>query len=174
MNLPATSLADHYKINVRLCYPFVEAVLNTLQVQCSVSGRMGKPYFKTAEVDDIDILISASLASVDTISCVTLCFTRPIFLAVMSKMFGQEYKELNPELEDAAKELINIVFNQAKKPLAEKGIAAVRSIPQVIFGDKMKISYLTRSQTIALPLETDLGTITVEITTQEVTVSDSV
>lgn len=175
MNLPASSLQELYKINVRLCYPFVEAVLSTLSTQCGVAGRMGKPFFKSIDLNNqTDIAISTSIASNESQSTVVFVFSEPIFLTLMGKMYGQNYSQLSPELEDGAKEFINIVFNRAKKPLAEKGMAAVRAIPQITFGHSMKISYLTRGQTIALPLETDVGTITVEITTQDVTVSDSI
>lgn len=172
---PASSLQELYKTNVKLCYPFVEALLSTIKLQCGVSGRVGKPIFKSPELEDrVDIAISASISTSDSMASVMLTFTKPVFLKLMGKMFGEIYTDFTPELEDGGKELINIVFNQAKKPLAEKGFAAVRSIPQVIFGNNMKVSYLTRGQTIALPIDTDLGPISVEITAQEISVSDSV
>lgn len=175
MNLPTSSLKEFYKVNVQLCYPFVQAVLDTLNAQGSISGKMGKPFFKAGTLpDSTDIAISTFITSNDHMSCLVFSFSRPVFLAVMGRMFGQVYTALTPELEDGAKEFINIVFNKAKKTIAGKGISAVRSIPQVIFAEGMKISYLTRGQTVALPLETEVGTITVEITTQDVSLSDEI
>jgi CheY-specific phosphatase CheX len=92
----------------------------------------------------------------------------------MGKMLGESYSSITPELEDGAKEMMNVVFNQAKKPLAQKGLAGYRSVPQVIFGEGMRIRYLTRGKSILLPFETEMGSFWAEITTQNITISDKV
>ncbi len=175
MAAPALSPADLYKVNAKLCYPFVEAIMSTLKVQCGVDGRLGKPAFKDRQSGDrADVLISTNITSPDLIVSISMCFPQSVFFKVMGKMLGEIFSEVTPDLEDAAKELMNIVFNQAKKPLTEKGMKAVRSIPLIVFGSKINQCYLTRGQTIALPVDTDYGPFSLEITTQEISVSDSV
>ena len=175
MSANAVSNKELYKVDVKLCYPFIEAITNTFKVQCNLNARVGKPSFKNFTEDDkADILIIATIATDKTMAQVVICLPNKVFFGVMSKMLGEPIAKMTPDLEDGAKELMNIVFNQAKKPLAEKGMAAFRSIPMVIFGEGVKLRYLARGQTVLLPFDTDVGPFNVEITTQDINISDSV
>lgn len=175
MGAPALSPADLYKVNAKLCYPFIEAMMNTLKVQCGTVGRVGKPAFKDRNSGDrADVIISTNLISTDLMASISLCFPQSVFFKLMGKMLGEIFSEVTPDLEDAAKELMNIVFNQAKKPLVEKGVKATRSIPMIVFGAKLNQCYLTRGSTIALPVDTDYGPFSIEVTAQDISVSDSV
>lgn len=175
MSVSAVQLKEHYQTDVKLCYPFVEAMVNTLKVQCSIAATPGKPIFKDPAHDDkIDVLIVAGLNSPDKLGVVSIGFTKKVFLKLMSKMLGEIHSEITPELHDGAKELMNIAFNQAKKNLAEKGLVAIRSIPQITIGSALQTSYLTRGQTIVMPFDSDVGPFSIEITTQSVEISDSV
>lgn len=171
---PATA-QELYKTDVTLCYPFIEAMVNTLKTQCSIAAKAGKPAFKEIQTEDrVEVFISATITTSTLLGSVTICFGKRIFLLLMGKMLGESYATITPELEDGAKELMNIVFNQAKKPLAVKGMAAIRSIPTIVFGENIRVRYLSRNQTIVLPFDTDIGPFSIEITTQEVSTSDKV
>lgn len=173
MALPAPTNAELYQVDVKLCYPFIEAVTHTLKVQCKVDARPGKPGFKrNSEEGRYDILIGATISSDKVLGQVVLCLTNKIFFIFMSKMLGKLITKMTPEIEDGAHELMNVIFNQAKKLLAEKKIAAVRSIPMIAFGEHVKLRYLSRGQTVILPFETEHGAFNVEVTTQEITTSD--
>ncbi len=161
-----TSLDELYQFNVQLCNPLITAVINTLAIQCSIPGKYTIPRIKTdLQPDRTDVAIGAAIITKNLLAQVTLCMKRETFFKVMGKMFGEDYAQFTPELEDAAKELMNIVFNQAKQPLAARGIVATRSIPQIIFGDSFLLSYITPSAMI-LPIHTEFGEIQIEITTQ--------
>lgn len=174
MGAPALN-QDLYKVDVKLCYPFIEAVTNTLKVQCNLNVRTGKPVFKTTDFEDKpEILIMATIASKDTLASVAICFSNSVFLKLMGKMLGETYTQVTPEIYDGAMELMNIIFNQAKKALVAKGLSAIRSIPQIVFGRGLLVRYLTRGAQIILPFETEVGHFSIEISTQEISVSDSV
>ncbi len=175
MGAPSQTTAEFYKVDVKLCYPFIEAVTHTLKVQCKVDARVGKPGFKrVTEEGRYDILIGATISSEKMLGQVVLCLTNKIFFVFMSKMLGRIVSKMTPEIEDGAQELMNIIFNQAKKLLAEKQLASIRSIPTIAFGEHVKLRYLTRGQTVLLPFETEHGAFNVEITTQDITTSDTI
>jgi CheY-specific phosphatase CheX len=136
---------------------------------------LGAPTFKdTSVIERTEVIICAAIATENLLTNFALCFEKRIFLHLMGKMLGESYSSITPELEDGAKEMMNVVFNQAKKPLAQKGLAGYRSVPQVIFGEGMRIRYLTRGKSILLPFETEMGSFWAEITTQNITISDKV
>ena len=150
---PNAAFKELYNVDVKLCQPFIDAVVSTLKLQCHVEARAGKPGFKDESIEDkSNVYIAANIATESTMGTVTVCFTNQVFLYLMGKMLGETFTTITADSEDGAKELMNVVFNQAKKPLAEKGMAAIRSIPTVIFGSQMRIRYLARSKTMRQPL----------------------
>lgn len=167
---------EEYKVDVKFCMPFVEGVTHTLATQCNLTPKAGPPGFVDASnTQRYDVLIQASLSSDKTMATISICFPKAVFLATMGKMLEETYTEITPELEDGAKELMNIVFNQAKKHLSEKGAGGgLRSIPTVVFGSNMYCRYLSRSRPIFLTFNTEVGGFYVEMSTQTVSVSDKV
>lgn len=169
MSAPATQSYD-----VRLCYPFIEGVCEILTSQCNVNARMGSVGFKDHKEEVTDLAIIATLAGSDSLGVISICFSKKVILGIINKMLGESYQELGPEVEDAAKELANLMFNQAKQRLAKKNIQAIRSIPIVMIAPAAKLRYLSRGKTTSLPINTDVGSLLIEITTQEITVSDKI
>ena len=169
------ALKDLYTVDTRVVYPFIEAVINTLKGQCNCVAKVGKPSFKDINSEDrVNVLIQATLCNQTALASVTICCNNRFFFALMGRMHGTTYNKLSPEIEDGAKELMNILFNQAKKSLLEKGFAAIRSIPTIIFGDNILVRYLTRGQPMVLPFNTDIGHFSLEVSTQELSISDKV
>lgn len=160
--------------DVRLCYPFIEAVSEILTTQCNVNAQIGTVGFKEAAGEPADLAIIATLAGLESIATISICFPKRVILGVVNKMLGETYKEINADVEDASKELANLIFNQAKQRLAKKNIQATRSIPLIVLASNVKLRYLTRGKTTELPVNTDAGPVTIEITSQELTVSDKI
>jgi CheY-specific phosphatase CheX len=164
-----------YKVDVKLCYPIIEAVINTLTKQCKVNVRTLPPSFKNQkDVLKPDITIMTSLASESSIGSLSICMKNDVFLNLMGRMLGETFSKLTPELHDGALELMNIIFNQAKKTLSEKRYSAIRSIPQIIFGKDLRLYYLTRGQIVVLYFSTEAGDFSVEVCSQSLEISDSV
>ncbi|MFM8313142.1 MAG: chemotaxis protein CheX, partial [Deltaproteobacteria bacterium] len=122
----------------------------------------------------VDVAIALSVLSENSLSSMAIIFKKEVFLKIIGKMLGETFTDYSNELHDAAKELINIAFNAAKKKMVEKKINGVRSNPEVWFGNQVELSYLSRARTVILPFDTDLGSFSIEFTTQEVTVSDRI
>lgn len=160
--------------DVKLCYPFIEAVCEVLSQQCHLNAQMGPVGFKEHSTEATDVAITGTLSTSASIASISICFPKAVMLGAIGKMLGETFTELNPEVEDAAMELANLIFNQAKGRLAKKGIQAVRSIPMIVLGMGTRLRYLSRQRTMILPVNTDIGKVIIEVTTQELTVSDTI
>jgi len=172
--MPAAAPVSTPLFDVKLCYPFIEAVCEILSTQCHMSAQVGSVGFKQDAQEHTDVAIVAALCGETSLSTISICFPKAVFLEAISLMLGERYSQVTAEVEDAAKELANLIFNQAKQRLVKKGVKAARSIPQILIGDGLRVRYLSRERTMALPVKTSIGAITIEITTQPLTISDQI
>lgn len=160
--------------DVRLCYPFMEAVINVMASQCKVESEFGKIDYKDNETEvPSGLAIVATLTGPDAIGIISICFPEEVILNLVGLMMDETFPEINAEVEDAAMEFANLIFNQAKQKLVKKNISGVRSIPIITVG-KTGLRYLARGKTMVLPVTTSIGPITIEITTQSLTISDMI
>ncbi len=158
MDLSSSVLANYYKFDVSFCYPYVDALIRTLEMTCNINSYVSRPYLKEGEVNPpMDVVISVTLTSDFVAGCIAICFPKKVFLGIVKRMTGESSDTITQDHVDAAKELINIVFNQARKPLLEKGIDAARAVPLIITGGRINLDYLNRGQIICLPIESTLG-----------------
>ncbi len=176
MGVIARKYQDAYQVDVSLVTPFIEALTTVLQTFCNTSVRSKQAEFVDhGAVDNTHLCIGMSLATETTIGNVVIRFPKRVIMGIISKMLGESITEINCLVEDGAKELTNQVFNQAKKLLIEKNISAIRSIPIIICSkEKLSVNYLTMGRSVRLPFFSEWGDFSIEVTTQDVTISDKV
>lgn len=144
--------------------PFVDGTINTLKIQCDVVAKHVQPFIKgTKPQPDFAIAGVIGITSSAFNGNIVLCFPEEVFLRLMSKMLGEEYKEITNDLQDGAAELLNIIFGQAKTLLNNQGYVIQKAIPSVIRGNKLVTTTLTRTRVIVLPFQTEFGDFQVEI-----------
>ena len=78
-------------------------------------------------------------------------------------MLGEEFKEINKDLEDGAGEILNIIFGHAKTVLNSKNYGIEKAIPTVIRGHGILVKHVTQVASIVVPFETDVGSFHMEI-----------
>jgi len=138
-----------------------------------VNVRIGKPTFKekkTAESPDISLFLGIT-TDTETVAA-AICFPKRTFLNILEQMLGEEVTELSEETEDGALELVNMVFNEAKRVLSKKGFTGVRTIPTVVFGDRQTTYYLSRVRPVLVPCTSKIGNFWIEFTSQKLTQMD--
>lgn len=144
-------------INTEIINPFLEAAIKTLKVQCNVEASANTPFLPGQEEIDVDILAVIGVTSKEFNGSIALCMPEGTFLIIMSNMMGEEYTEINEELEDGIGELLNIIFGQAKIELSQKGFSIDKAIPSVVRGKSLKVKHLTQKPGIILPFESTAG-----------------
>ena len=153
-------------IDVDFINPFLTATQHVLKVQASTASTAGKLSMKqdkTKHMGDISGVIG--LVSDTFTGSVVISFPKNTFLKIISRMLGEEYTEINKDIQDGAAELTNMIFGQAKVSLNEKGYGLKTAIPSVVSGDNHTVQSLTNGPQVVVPFETDVGPFFIEICT---------
>ena len=154
-----------FKVDVEFINPFVSGAIETLKTQAQTDCKIGKIFEKSSQSEPLKIEIAAliGLTSKYFNGSIALCFTKRAFLGVMNRMLGENYVEINKDLEDGAGELLNIMFGVAKRGLNDKGYSIEKAIPSIIRGQNLSVKHLTPKPTLVLPFESDVGQFQLEI-----------
>lgn len=151
------------KIDVNFISPFINATLNALKVQAHVEAKGKSPILKENQNFNVDIAGVISLVSDAFVGTISLCFPSQTFLNICSGLFGEDCKEINNEIQDAAGELLNMIFGAAKAEINQKhGYEIKRALPTVIVGNSLKLKQSV-GPTIVLPFESTAGSFHLEI-----------
>jgi len=144
--------------------PFLNATLNVLKVQAGVEATAGKVFLKTDAQKSIgDISGVIGLVSDSFSGSVNITFPEKVFLQIVSGMLGEEYAEMSQDIVDAAGEITNMIFGQAKVILNEKGYGIKTAIPSVVSGKNHSHETLTKGPIVVVPFESSKGNFFVEI-----------
>lgn len=152
-------------LDVNFIQPFIDATLNVLSVQANTPAKMTTPYLKTSSSANpsIDIAGVISIVSDVFIGTIALCFPQQTFLKICSGMFGEEHTEISEQIEDAAAEILNMIFGNAKAELNKKnGYGIEKALPTVIRGTALQLNQTTGT-TMVLPFSSDAGSFHIEI-----------
>ena len=152
------------KLDENFINPFLEGTIEVLKIQAQTTAKAGLPKSKDPRAPfggDISGVIG--LVSETFTGSVVISFPAATFLAIMSRMLGEEYKELTPEISDGAAEMTNIIFGYAKRVLNEKGYGIKMAIPSVISGKDHSIQNHTNGPRLSIPFESDAGVFSIEV-----------
>ncbi len=156
------------KIDINFFKPFVDGTLKTLQVQCKAEVSHGKPFIKgKGPTIDAEIIAVVGLTSATFAGTLALYFKKSTFLNLMGNMLGEEFKEISPELQDGAAELLNMIFGHAKSVLNNQGYSLEKAIPSIIRGTNLEATHLTSAAVIVLPFTSNSGDFQIEISAAE-------
>ncbi|MBX7231826.1 MAG: chemotaxis protein CheX [Bdellovibrionales bacterium] len=150
-------------LNVDFINPFLLATKKTLEVQCKTKVKILKPFLKKDQISNVAIASVLSLISNEFSGSIVLSFTKESFLKIYKNMFSEEHKELTAELEDAAAELLNIIYGLAKIDLNTKGFNFQKALPTILKGEKISIRQSGLEPVVIVPFETDAGPLHLEI-----------
>jgi chemotaxis protein CheX len=149
-------------MDAKMINPFIKATLNVLQTMAFTEAKAGRPFLKkdNAAHGDVSGIIGITGESNGTVS---ITFNEGSILAIVSKMFGEEMKELNAEVADAVGELTNMISGQARRELETIGHLFHAAIPSVVTGKNHELIHMTQGPKIAIPFSTAGGDFTIEV-----------
>ncbi|MEN9723959.1 MAG: hypothetical protein RJB38_1945 [Pseudomonadota bacterium] len=144
--------------------PFVDGAMKTFEISCKLKALPQKPFLKGSQPQpEFAIAGVIGLTSPKFNGNITLCFPAPVFLAAMSSMLGEDFKEITDDLQDGVAELLNIIYGQAKVVLNQQGHAVEKAIPSVIRGSQIRTTAVSSTPVMVLPFKTDAGEFHIEI-----------
>ncbi len=151
------------KIDLEFIKPFLKGAKSAFETQCNTPIQPQKPYIKTAPVENIAIAAVLSLTSDNLHGSVALSFPEAVFLKVYENMFEEKHTAISKETEDAAAELLNIIYGAAKVELNQKGYNFPKSLPTILRGEKLIIRQTSDATTVVVPLEAAGGCFYLEV-----------
>jgi chemotaxis protein CheX len=145
--------------------PFIDATISTLKTMCQVTASTGTPSAKkTSDAFSFDIAGQIGITSESVCGSYMVTFKKEVFLKMMSKMLGEEFKEIEPGMEDGVAELLNIILGHAKRTLNDDyGHAIQMALPTLIHGTTVRSNIQAGKTTIVVPFYSDIGRFVVEI-----------
>lgn len=156
-------------IDVDFINPFIGAARSVLETQAQLTLTAGKPMLKKA-----DERLPMEIAGVIALSCkeftgsINLCFKAETFLKIYEGLTGEKHTTITTEIEDAAAELLNIIFGQAKTVLNDqKGYTLERALPTVLTGEKLRLYHSSRNPAIVIPFESPAGAFHLEVVVEK-------
>lgn len=161
--LLSLGLVTKLSLDVGFINPFLSATLNVLKVLVAVEARAGSIFMKKSPELTGDISGVIGLISDSFNGNVTITFPEKTFVAFMSKIHGEVYTSILPEIADGAGEISNMIFGQAKIELNEQGYAIKTALPSIILGKNHHFSSGAQGLTIVVPFESPAGNFFVEI-----------
>ena len=161
---PPKPPVNRKKIQVEFIQPFVNSTVEMLRVQANTEAKSLKPYLKNAEApSDFDIVGLITLTSNVFEGSIALCFKKEVFLKICENLLDETFTEIKEEVEDAAGEILNIIFGMAKAELNDKqGYQIEKAIPTVMRGENLQVKQ-TVGPTIILPFSSSVGEFQIEI-----------
>jgi chemotaxis protein CheX len=150
-------------LNMDFIQPFLLATKKTFETQVQTSIKPLTPSLKKGSQPGVDIASVITLVSNGMSGSFVLCFSEEVFLKVYGSMVGETFDKITPEIEDAASEIVNIIYGLAKVDLNARGYTFPKAFPTVLRGEKISIRQSGSKPAVIMPFETGLGKFHIEI-----------
>ncbi|MBF0471339.1 MAG: chemotaxis protein CheX [Gammaproteobacteria bacterium] len=167
---------DSYKKRyITFCKPYIDATQHIYETMVSTQLKTGTAAYKRDLSFDYDY--SAIIGNSGTFtkgespinfkSIMVLSWPKDVYLKSAGKMLMEEISEYSAEVSDVGMEITNIVTGGAKTVLYELGFEVKMAIPTSIWGHNHRISSQVSSNSIVMPLKSDLGTFYIQLNYEE-------
>ncbi len=144
-------------MNVEFINPFLNATINVISTMAFCEIKAGAPIIRKTNTTSGVVTGFIGLAGPNVIGSVIISFTKESILEIVSKMLGEEFTEITPDVEDAVGEITNMIVGGAKRILSSKGFKFDMAIPTIIKGENVSINLKTRGARIVIPFNLGNG-----------------
>ncbi len=144
-------------MNVEFINPFLEAVVKVVKTMAFTEPKAGKPSLRQKNAPSRGDVTGIVGLTGPVKGSFALSFSEPAILEIVTNMFGEDFLEVNSEVEDAVGELSNMVCGDARRLLEEKGHSFQASIPTVISGKGHNISHAIPGPSVVIPFTISQG-----------------
>ncbi|PCI30616.1 MAG: chemotaxis protein CheX [SAR324 cluster bacterium] len=145
-------------MKVEYINPFIIATRKVLSTMAFMESKPGRPSLKALNdfkaLGDISAVIELSGESKGSIG---VSFTKKCVLEVAKQMFGEEYSEINEDIEDMIGEIVNMVSGEARRELAKLGFHFSAGIPVSMKGENHELKHFVSARIILIPFMTNSG-----------------
>lgn len=158
-------------VRVDFVNPFVDAARSVLEQEVAAEIKRGALALRASAYTTLPITVLVAVTG-KVHGIVLYSMTQATALNIVSTMMGQPFEEFDELAQSGIAEMGNVITGSASTVLAEAGYAAKISPPTLIVGNGVMISTLDIRR-LVVPLETQFGTIEVQIALKEVVANGS-
>lgn len=148
-----------------LIQPFVAAAAEVLRAEAGVDVKRGNLALESTAITLTEVAALVSLIG-QIEGVVVFAMSESMCLALVSRMLGQNYEQLDELALSGVAELGNVISGQAATKLSKAGYQVSISVPTIIMGQGATIATVG-SQRLVVPLETELGTMQIHLAVRE-------
>lgn len=145
-------------MNVEYINPFLHSAVNVISTMAFIDPKPGAPYIEKTNKTKGEVTGYLGLAGSNIKGTVIISFQGKAALEIVSSMLGEEFLEINQDIEDAVGELTNMIVGGAKRVLSEKGYKFNLAIPTIVTGEEVTLNIKTKGPMITIPFTLDSGT----------------
>ncbi len=164
-------MSDEKQRFVEFSKPFVDNARSIFDTMVFTKITTGKPYIKTDSVSIGDISSTIGIngtvdrdgEELDFKGQFVITFPKPCYLKIAGAMLGEEYEDLNSEINDVGAEICNMIIGNTKRDLTQLGFKLNMAIPSTIIGKGHSIQYTDGVTIIVIPIACDHGEFYIEI-----------
>lgn len=157
--MEAAQKLDPQKINSLFVITFIQACQEVFKTQCTTPLTAGKAFVYQGQGGlQVDIAATIGLTATEMKGSISLSFPTKTFCTIASKMLGESFDQITPEIRDVGAEILNIVFGVAKAKFKDtNGIPIDLAIPVVLQGQNLIMKVGTTEPTLCIPFNSDAG-----------------
>lgn len=153
-------------MKVEYINPFLKASVEVLRMMAQMEFTMGKPYLKTSPFTAENMIIVVGITGEirgQAVISMSLEMAKTIASAMM---MGMPVDEMDEMAKSALSELGNMIMGNSATLLFNQGVNIDITPPTLMMGENMSISS-AQMTTLSVPLNSDNGTITFDISVKE-------
>jgi chemotaxis protein CheX len=151
------------KMKAEFINPFLDSLMNVLETMASTKLTPGKPALKKNELAHGDVSGLIGMVGPSTKGSLSISFDKPLALAIMQGMLGENPGTINEEVTDMVGEITNMVTGGAKNLLSKKGYDFDMATPIVVSGKSHSITHKFDGPKIMIPFTAKNGRAVIEI-----------
>jgi len=153
-------------MKVEYINPFIKASKEVFKMTMNLDLEIGRPYVKKTPFALKDVVLVVGITG-EVKGQVIINFEMDIAKKIASKMMmGMEVNKLDEMSKSAISELGNMIMGNTATLIANQGISIDITPPTLMIGKEINLSF-SDSQTIGLPLHSEIGDIIYDIALKE-------
>jgi len=140
---------------------FVASARKVLETMASTSCYHQKPTPRENKLSQGDVTGIIEIKNEALNGRLIISFDKACLIDLASKILGEEFDELSPEVIDTADEITNMISGCVRRDLSDAGQVFDVAVPRVIVGREVELEGI-RGFGLSLPFLTEAGGFTVE------------
>lgn len=158
-----TNLSRRKSIDVSMINPFIYASLEVMETFCLVKAQKESVFLRDSTRISIgDISAKLTMVGSNFSGSFAIVFPKALFLTMINRMLGESHREISEEIKDAAAEICNQIYGQAKKRLYECGVHLNMAIPTVRIDRDHQVGHDVEGSCIAVEFSSEEGNFSIE------------